>query len=63
MTCGTCHHACDCREAMFAESVIALERTNEWSCLSDAGLRLRCGEMTAAEIRLVRGILKMILER
>lgn len=32
----------------------------DWYSLSDEGLRLRCGEMTAQEIRTVRAILKAI---
>lgn len=33
---------------------------HEWLALTDAGLRLRCGEMTAQEIRTVRAVLKAI---
>jgi len=37
------------------------ESALEWSSLSDSGLRLRCGEMTAQEIRTVRAVLNCIL--
>ena len=36
-------------------------RVNAWSELSDSGLRLRCGELTAQEIRTVRAVLNAIL--
>lgn len=35
-------------------------RINEWRELSDDGLRLRCGEMTAQEIRTVRAVLNAL---
>lgn len=37
------------------------ERAVEWHGLSDAGLRLRLGEMTAQEIRTVRAVLNAIV--
>jgi hypothetical protein len=36
------------------------DRLNEWLNLTDAGLRLRCGELTAQEIRTVRAVLNAI---
>jgi hypothetical protein len=33
---------------------------NEWVNLTDAGLRLRCGELTAQEIRTVRAVLRAV---
>jgi hypothetical protein len=33
----------------------------DWQTQSDAGLRLRCGELTAQEIRTVRAVLAAIL--
>lgn len=38
----------------------ALSKLNEWSELSDSGLKLRCGELTAQEIRIIRAVLKAI---
>jgi hypothetical protein len=32
-----------------------------WGELSDSGLRLRCGELTAREIRAIRAVLSSIL--
>lgn len=37
-----------------------IQRIKHWQKLSDSGLRLRCGEMTAQEIRTVRAILNNI---
>ena len=37
-------------------------RVEEWGELSDAGLRLRCGELTAQEIRTIRAVLNAILD-
>jgi hypothetical protein len=36
------------------------DRLSEWLNLTDAGLRLRCGELTAQEIRTVRAVLNAI---
>jgi hypothetical protein len=33
---------------------------NEWANLTDDGLRLRCGELTAQEIRTVRAVLRAL---
>lgn len=42
-------------------AVIALRnRVKEWSSLADAGLRLRCGELSSQEIRTVRAVLSAI---
>jgi hypothetical protein len=61
-TCVTHHHACDCREALFAESMKTRRHAIDWSLLSDEGLRLRCGELTAQEIRTIRAVIKAILD-
>ena len=39
-----------------------LKRLKEWHALSDQGLRLRCGELTAQEVRTVRAVLNSIAE-
>jgi len=36
-------------------------RVEEWGALTNAGLRLRCGELTSQEIRIVRAVLKALL--
>lgn len=59
--CGTCHFACDCREALMAESMQTQRRVIDWKSQSDEGLRLRCGELTAQEIRTIRAVLNAIL--
>jgi hypothetical protein len=38
-----------------------IQRIKEWLNLTDSGLRLRCGELTAQEIRTVRSVLKSII--
>ena len=38
-----------------------IQRVIEWRGLSDAAMRLRCGEMTAQEIRTVRAVLNALL--
>lgn len=40
-----------------------IARLQEWHALTDAGLRLRCGEMTAQEIRTVRAVLNAVLTK
>lgn len=45
------------------EAAEILNRLDDWSKLSDGGLRLMCGEMTAQEIRTVRGVLSVIKGR
>jgi len=59
--CLTHHFACDCREALMAESLQTQRRVIDWRGQSDAGLRLRCGELTAQEIRTIRAVLNAIL--
>ncbi len=39
-----------------------INRLHEWANLTDAELRLRCGEMTSQEIRTVRAVLNAILD-
>jgi hypothetical protein len=41
-----------------AETLV--QKIKEWSHLSDAGMRLRCGDMTAQEIRTVRAVLNAL---
>jgi hypothetical protein len=53
--------ACNCREALMAESMQTYRRVIDWRSQSDEGLRLRCGELTAQEIRTVRAVLNAIL--
>ena len=53
--------ACDCREALMAESMQIQRRVIDWRDQSDEGLRLRCGELTAQEIRSIRAVLNAIL--
>ena len=43
-----------------ARALSIRERINEWIALSDDAMRLRCGEMTAQEIRTVRAVLNAI---
>jgi hypothetical protein len=59
--CVTHHFACDCREALMAESMQTQRRVIDWHSQSDEGLRLRCGELTAQEIRTIRALLNAIL--
>lgn len=59
--CVTHHFACDCREALMAESMRTQRRVIDWRDQSDEGLRLRCGELTAQEIRTIRAVLNAIL--
>jgi hypothetical protein len=44
-----------------AESLQTQRRVIDWSDQSDEGLRLRCGELTAQEIRTIRAVLCAIL--
>ena len=55
------HFACDCREAVMAESMQTQRRVIDWRDQSDEGLRLRCGELTTQEIRTIRAVLGDIL--
>ena len=59
--CVTHHFACDCREALMAESMRTQRRVIDWRDQSDEGLRLRCGELSAQEIRTIRAVLNAIL--
>ena len=38
------------------------EKVRDWAELTDSGLRLRCGELTAQEIRAIRAVLAAILK-
>ena len=60
-SCVTHHFACDCREALMAESMQTQRRVIDWRYQSDEGLRLRCGELSAQEIRTIRAVLNAIL--
>lgn len=59
--CVTHHFACNCREALMAESMQTQRKLVDWSLLSDEGIRLRCGELSTLEIRTVRAVLSAIL--
>ena len=48
-------------EMLLQHLALHWNRVEEWGALSDAGLRLRCGELTAQEIRTVRAVLNAIL--
>lgn len=52
----------DAQVAAIKEASAVIGRLTEWLNLSDAGMRLRCGEMTAQEIRTVRTVLKAIVD-
>lgn len=60
-SCVTHHYACDCREALMSESVQTQRRVIDWRDQSAEGLRLRCGELNAQEIRTIRAVLNAIL--
>jgi Lar family restriction alleviation protein len=45
-----------------AEAMETHRSVIDWQSQSDAGLRLRCGELTAQEIRTVRAVLNAIVE-
>ena len=47
--------------ALMAESMQIQRRVIDWRDQSDEGLRLRCGELTAQEIRSIRAVLNAIL--
>jgi len=59
--CVTHQFACECREALMAESLQTQRRVIDWRGQSDEGLRLRCGELTVQEIRTIRVVLNAIL--
>ena len=59
--CVSHHFACDCREALMSDSMQTQRRVIDWRDQSDEGLRLRCGELTAQEIRMIRAVLNAIL--
>ena len=48
-------------EMLLQHLAIHWNRVESWGELSDSGLRLRCGELTAQEIRTVRAVLNAIL--
>ena len=43
------------------EALLIVERLSGWFALSDEGLRLRCGDLTANEIRSIRAVLASII--
>ena len=49
-------------EMLLQHLSIHWNRVEEWCALSDAGIRLRFGELTAQEIRTVRAVLNAILD-
>lgn len=48
-------------EMLLQHLAIHWNRVEAWGELSDSDLRLRCGELTAQEIRTVRAVLNAIL--
>ena len=48
-------------EMLLQHLAIHWNRVEAWGEMSDSGLRLRCGELTAQEIRTVRAVLTAIL--
>ena len=48
-------------EMLLQHLAIHWNRVEAWGEMSDSGLRLRCGELTAQEIRTVRAVLNAIL--
>lgn len=48
--------------AAIKEATQVIARLNEWRNMTDAEMRLRCGEVTAQEIRTVRAVLAAIAE-
>ena len=68
---ATHYEGCACHEQGWKDRLEAVQselnglravrdRVTDWHGLSDAGLRLRCGDMTAQEIRTVRAVLRAI---
>lgn len=55
------HFTIDTQIAAIQKTVDMVSRLTEWHALSDAALRLRCGELTAQEIRTVRAVLSAIV--
>lgn len=49
-------------EMLLQHLALHWNRAEEWHALTDAGLRLRCGELTAREIQAVRAVLNAILD-
>ena len=49
-------------EMLLQHLALHWNRVEEWGELSADGLRLRCGELTAQEIRMVRAVLNAILD-
>jgi hypothetical protein len=49
-------------EALMAKALETQRSVIDWQSQSDAELRLRCGELTAQEIRTIRAILRAIVE-
>jgi len=49
------------REALMAKAMETHRSVIDWQSQSDAGLRLRCGELTAQEIRTIRAVLNALL--
>ena len=48
-------------EMLLQHLALHWNRVEEWGEMSDSDLRLRCGELTAQEIRTVRAVLNAIL--
>lgn len=61
--CVRCGKACDCRDSSMDDHAQTHKRAIEWLLLSDEGLRLRLGELSASEIRTVRAVLGAITSK
>lgn len=48
------------RETANAEAAQILSQLHEWGVMSPSAMRLRCGEMTAGEVRTVKAVLDAI---
>jgi hypothetical protein len=49
------------RQSPVAIAIQTHDRLKDWAALTNEGLRLRCGEMTAQEIRTLRAVMSAIL--
>ena len=61
MTNITTYHCEEKPDGMVVCTPEAQRKAVEWSELTDQSLRLRCGELTAQEIRTIRAVLGAIL--
>lgn len=49
------------KEDILNNCIQVRRRVLEWINLSDSGLKLRCGELTAQEIRTIRAVLNALI--